>query len=128
MKETVKIITTGVVSGLFVFYLMNGRNKTEVENIQEKYNNLILLNSELKTKLESTEEVYDVLRKKETFLKRKLNKTKSEMTAQEQVLQDLLILEEKYEKEQKRLDSLKSEGPNRSEEDLIKSLKQKTQI
>lgn len=128
MKETIKILITVVLSAAFVYYILNSRHNQELNEMQERYNEVILINSDLQQKVKSADEVYEALKKRETFLNSRIKKSKLEISEQDRLIDDLIIIKDNYELEKQKLDSLKTTGPNRDKDQLINSLKIKTNI
>jgi len=128
MKETIKIIIAMIITASFVYQMLNMKYKKETDDLQIKYEKIILVNSELQQKIQSADEVYDALKKRENYLNTRVKKSKLEISEQDKLIDDLINIKIKYETDKEKLDSLKSSGPNRDKEDLIKSLKIKTNI
>ena len=128
MKETIKIIIAMIITASFVYQMLNMKYKKEVGDLQIKYEKIILVNSELQQKINSADEVYEVLRKRENYLNSRVKKSKLEISEQDRLIDDLINIKVKYEADKEKFDSIKSVGPNRDKEDLINSLKIKTNI
>lgn len=128
MKETIKIIIAMIITASFVYQMLNMKYKKEVGDLQIKYEKIILVNSELQQKINSADEVYEALRKRENYLNSRVRKSKLEISEQDRLIDDLINIKVKYEADKEKLDSIKSVGPNRDKEDLINSLKIKTNI
>lgn len=128
MKETIKIIIAMIITAFFVYQMLNMKYKKETDDLQIKYEKIILVNSELQQKIKSADEVYDALRKRENYLNSRVKKSKLEISEQDKLIDDLINIKIKYETDKEKLDSIKSAGPNREREDLINSLKIKTNI
>lgn len=128
MKETIKILITVVLSAVFVYYILNSRHKNELNEIQQKYNDVVVINSELQQKVKSADEIYEALKKRETFLNSRIKKSRLELSEQDRLIDDLILIKDNYESEKQKLDSLKTTGPNRDKNELINSLKIKTNI
>lgn len=128
MKETIKIIIAMIITASFVYQMLNMKYKKETDDLQIKYEKIILVNSELQQKIKSADEVYDALRKRENYLNSRVKKSKLEISEQDKLIDDLINIKIKYETDKEKLDSIKSMGPNREREDLINSLKIKTNI
>lgn len=128
MKETIKILITVVLSAVFVYYILNSRHRNELNEIQQKYNDVVVINSELQQKVKSADEIYEALKKRETFLNSRIKKSRLELSEQDRLIDDLILIKDNYESEKQKLDSLKTTGPNRDKNELINSLKIKTNI
>jgi uncharacterized SAM-binding protein YcdF (DUF218 family) len=128
MKETIKIIIAMIITASFVYQMLNMKYKKEVGDLQIKYEKIILVNSELQQKINSADEVYEALRKRENYLNSRVKKSKLEISEQDRLIDDLINIKVKYEADKEKFDSIKSVGPNRDKEDLINSLKIKTNI
>lgn len=128
MKETIKIIIAMIITASFVYQMLNMKYKKETNDLQIKYEKIILVNSELQQKIQSADEVYEALRKREDYLNSRVKKSKLEISEQDKLIDDLINIKIKYETDKEKLDSIKSMGPNREKEDLINSLKIKTNI
>lgn len=128
MKEVLKIILTIVATTLLVYYIMEKKYSGRIETIESKYEEVVLDNSLLREKVKSADEIYETLKKRENYLNIRVKKSKQELSEQDQLIDDLIKIKDNYELEKERLDSLKSNGPNRDKEQLINSLKLKTNI
>lgn len=117
-----------IITAFFVYQMLNMKYKKETDDLQIKYEKIILVNSELQQKIKSADEVYDALRKRENYLNSRVKKSKLEISEQDKLIDDLINIKIKYETDKEKLDSIKSAGPNREREDLINSLKIKTNI
>ena len=117
-----------IITASFVYQMLNMKYKKEVGDLQIKYEKIILVNSELQQKINSADEVYEVLRKRENYLNSRVKKSKLEISEQDRLIDDLINIKVKYEADKEKFDSIKSVGPNRDKEDLINSLKIKTNI
>lgn len=128
MKEVLKIILTIVATTLLVYYIMEKKYSGRIETMESKYEEVVLNNSLLREKVKSADEIYETLKKRENYLNIRVKKSKQELSEQDQLIDDLIKIKDNYELEKERLDSLKSNGPNRDKEQLINSLKLKTNI
>ena len=128
MKETIKIIIAMIITASFVYQMLNMKYKKETDDLQIKYEKIILVNSELQQKIKSADEVYDAIKKREAYLKNRVNRSKQEISEQDKLIDGLISIKSKYEADKEKIDSLKVTGPNRDNEDLINSLKIKTNI
>lgn len=131
MNEYYKYLLTGVLSaGLTYFFSYNHYNKfitacnQDVTDLQTSIYNLNL-------RLEEANKVYELVERKEKVLRYKEKTLKSEKELSEEkdkIIQDLIIIKSEYESKKNSLDSLKEKLPNRNGQQLINSIKIKTQI
>lgn len=128
MKEAIKILISIIISATFVYHLSDSKHTREIQEMQKKYDDIIIVNSELQQKIKSADEIYEALKQRETYLNSRVRKSKQQISEQDQLIDDLISIKDNYELEKQKLDSLKVSGPNRDKKELINSLKIKTNI
>lgn len=131
MKALITFLTTLII-GLFLGYFFCDRNNSNTITVMtHDIDSLKYENIELKKLLSSADETYNLLEKKQKILNHmsKSIETHKEMSLEkDKLIEELILIKNEYEIKKKSLDSLYVRYPNRQGEELINSIKLKTNL
>ncbi len=125
MKSSLIIIITAIVSSLVTIKIVKDISDTRIEKLISQINEVKNENDLLYKKLDIIRSNFEEVKKykKPIITKNSKNKTKNQKVQTEEV-----YVVEGMEKFEKVMDSIKSTLPNRTGQDLINSLKIKTEL
>lgn len=131
MSEYIKYFLI-ILSSFGLGYLLSNKIvKSSIDSCEQNNLRLDSIITKLTLQIQSANQVYELLEDKNKLLRFKNKTLKSEKELSQEkdkIIEDLIKIKSEYESKKTSLDSLNQKLPNRDGEELIKSLKIKTNI